>query len=92
MTCFVFDGGGKNILRGGTWGMRGREAGIEGREVGVRGEGSGDWGPPCPPPPISISREIDPEHQHKNTSRVSNKTSEVIKQWDAQNLIILLKI
>ena len=34
--------------------------------------------------PISINLEVDPEHQHKNTSRVSNKTSEVINQWDAQ--------
>ena len=24
--------------------------GARGREVGVRGEGSGGWGPPCPPP------------------------------------------
>ena len=28
--------------------MRGR--GARGREAGVRGEGSGVWGPPCPPP------------------------------------------
>ena len=29
---------------GGKWGERGRE-------VGGKGEGSGDWVPPCPPPP-----------------------------------------
>ena len=48
MTCF-FDGGGRNILRGG---KRGRGEGSGGKGGGKRGkrEGSGGWGPPCPPP------------------------------------------
>ena len=40
----ILPGGGKNLTGGGKWGWRGRE-------VGGEGEGSGDWVPPCPPPP-----------------------------------------
>ena len=32
----------------------GGKRGARGREVGVRGEGSGGWGPPCPPPHLSV--------------------------------------
>ena len=55
MTCF-FDGGGRNILRGGKRGggkrgARGREAGIKWEgNGGKRGAGKRGLGTPCPPP------------------------------------------
>ena len=50
MTSF-FDGGGRNILRGGKRGARGREAGIKWEgNGGKRGAGKRGLGTPCPPP------------------------------------------
>ena len=46
---FFFDGGGRNILRGGKRGARGREAGVKWEGSRGKGEGSGGWGPPVHP-------------------------------------------
>ena len=51
----------EKFIRGREISDRGREVGLEGggewgkreREVGGKGGGSGDWVPPCPPPPFS---------------------------------------
>ena len=48
MTRF-FDGGGRNILRGGMWGARGREAEVKGEGSRGKGEGSG-FGDPLSTP------------------------------------------
>ena len=52
--CF-FDGGGRNILRGGKWGARGREAGGE-------GEGSGGLDAPLSTPTYLSAGECDVEN------------------------------
>ena len=47
-----FSMGAGEIFQGeGSGGGGGGKRGAKGREVGVMGEGSGGWGPPCPPPP-----------------------------------------
>ena len=49
ITCFFFDGSGKNILRGGKRGARGREVGVKGEGSGGKGEEAGDGDPPVHP-------------------------------------------
>ena len=67
--CF-FDGGGRNILRGGKWGTKGREAGDEGEGSGGKGVGSGGWAPPVHPHHSdSLSRPralADIQYRNKN--------------------------
>ena len=55
MTCFFFvclffDGGGRNIPRGGKWGVRGREAGGEREGSGGNGGGKRGLGTPLSTP------------------------------------------
>ena len=59
MTCFCFvlfcllfffDGGRRNILRGGKLGARGREAGVKGEGSGVKGGGKRGLGTPLSTP------------------------------------------
>ena len=45
-----FDGGGRNILRGGKWGTRGREAGGEREGSGDKGGGKRGLGTPLSTP------------------------------------------
>ena len=49
ITCFIFDGGRRNILRGGKRGTRGRDAGVKGEGSGGKGGGKRGWGPPVHP-------------------------------------------
>ena len=46
--------GAGEIFQGEGSGGEGGKRGSRGREVGVRGEGSGGWGPSCPPPLIFV--------------------------------------
>ena len=57
MTCcclLFFSMGAGEIFQGEESRGEGEGSGGKGREVGVSGEGSGDWGPPCPPPRIRV--------------------------------------
>ena len=59
--------GAGEIFQGeGSGGRGGVKRGGEGREAGIRGEGSGGWGPPCPPP------QNKPQQEHR-LGTASNK-------------------